>query len=41
MAIRGRKVMLENIAQFFYSAMPAIAIAACAIGACCENLKDK
>jgi hypothetical protein len=41
MAIRRGKVMMENIAQFLYSAMPALALAACAIGACCENLKDK
>jgi hypothetical protein len=33
--------MLEQLAQFLHSAMPAFAVAACAIGACCENIKDK
>lgn len=33
--------MADQIAQFFYSAMPAIALFACAIGACFENRKDK
>lgn len=33
--------MAEQIAYFIYSAMPMIAIFACALGACCENLMEK
>lgn len=33
--------MLDQIAHVLYAAMPAIAIGACALGACCENLRDK
>lgn len=41
MDIRGRRIMMDNIANFLYAAMPALAVAACALGACCENMKDK
>jgi hypothetical protein len=33
--------MAESIAFFLYSAMPMIALFACALGACCENLVEK
>lgn len=41
MALRRGEVMADQIAQFFYSAMPAFALFACALGACCENTKDR
>jgi hypothetical protein len=34
-------MMMDNVAHFLYAAMPAFAVVTCAIGACCENMKDK
>lgn len=33
--------MIDQIAQFFYSAMPAVALFACALGACFEHRNSK